>query len=74
MGINHICVIKNRTESLNCIKRQKDIEKENRRVLADLIEIKKKYESKLKNASWNKIKSEQQSDSSNSDSAIAKPE
>jgi hypothetical protein len=62
-SINHYCVAKNRAiypeGSPSQIKEQKAIDGENRLVLEDLIEIQKKYENKLKNASWNKQASEQ---------------
>jgi hypothetical protein len=62
-SINHYCVAKNRViypeGSPAQIKEQKAIDGENRLVLEDLIEIQKKYENKLKNASWNKQASEQ---------------
>jgi hypothetical protein len=63
IGINHYCVAKGRplyrSGSTENIRQQKEIEGENIQVLDDLIEIKKKYENKLKNASWNKQASEQ---------------
>jgi len=50
VGINHTCVAKGRAIPAD----PKELESENRLVLADLLEIKKKYESKLKDALWNK--------------------
>jgi hypothetical protein len=47
--MNHMCVVKGRTLPHD----PKELEAENRQVLADLIEIKKKYEVKLRTASWN---------------------
>jgi hypothetical protein len=58
IGINHICVSKGRPTYLQGspqqIKQQQMIEMENVQVLEDLNEIQKKYENKLKDASWNK--------------------
>ena len=58
IGINHMCVLKSRgyapQGSPLQIKQQQEIDMENLHVLEDLIEIKEKYKSKLKNASWNK--------------------
>jgi len=58
IGINHRVVWKNRvrylTGSPGEIQQQRAIEAENVRVLADLIEIQKKFEDKLKDASWNR--------------------
>ena len=58
IGIKHYCVAKNRAiylqDSPEQIRQQQEIDDENVRVLADLIEIQKKYENKLKDAPWNK--------------------
>jgi hypothetical protein len=50
VGINHVCVIKGRYKEPEPDER----DRENRLVLADLLEIKEKYETKLNDASWNK--------------------
>lgn len=50
VGINHVCVVKGRDKD----PEPEELARENRLVLADLIEIEKKYETKLKDASWNK--------------------
>ncbi len=49
VGINHICTVKGRAYPAD----PKELESEDRLVLADLLEIKKKYDSKLRDASWN---------------------
>lgn len=63
MSINHVCVLKNRrqlalgphltkTQKKEMEKVQKELEKEQRGVLLDLLEIHEKYKDTLKNASW----------------------
>ncbi len=49
--LNHICQTNGRPAGIDHCA---EIAKENRQVLKDLIEIKHKYGSKLKNASWNR--------------------
>jgi hypothetical protein len=54
-GMNHACVTKGKRlfrDPPELVLREKD--REDRAVLADLLEIKKKYEGKLKDALWNK--------------------
>jgi len=49
-GIYHMCVLKGRLYKTD----PAELEAENRLVLDDLIEIKKKFQDKLKDAPWNK--------------------
>jgi hypothetical protein len=53
-GINHMCVVKGRYKE----PEPDELDREHRFVLTDLLEIKKKYEHKLKDATWNKKASE----------------
>ncbi len=50
IGINHLCIIHGRYKA----PLPAELARENRLVLADLLEIKTKYEYKLRAASWNK--------------------
>jgi len=50
VGINHACV----TKGMTALPDPEWVARENQAVLIDLTEIKKNYESKLKDASWNK--------------------
>ena len=58
VDINHMCVTKGRPIFADPKKFTAEREAENRLVLFDLLEIKKKYEDKLKDAVWNKQASE----------------